>query len=325
MAELDFTKLVRNAALGLLVFLFLTSCQASQTMTASPTLPLATAAESMSTSYPAPASGLATISPATAYPVPESSNQAIPVGEDQGVYPAPYSQPIPIEEDQGAYPAPYPGDITPSFQSQSPVSTTQPLNSTGTSTTISTPPAPPPTNTSIGEYPLPEGSTPSNGSQSFGPYPGPDSQDLSVTPTPGGTSGTESPGVGSGENGGTQLTATPTPLPGLVRTQLEASDPKDFNLVAGEIQLVEFFAFWSPISKSMAPVMYVLEDRYQNRIHFTYLDIDDPANNLYKKLLDNRLPPVFFLLDGVGNVIQEWQGYVKAEDFEAIFAKMTSP
>lgn len=68
----------------------------------------------------------------------------------------------------------------------------------------------------------------------------------------------------------------------------------------------------------MAPVMYVLEEKYKDRIHFVYLDIDDPSNGIFKSLLSSQLPPIFFLLDGEGNVLHEWQGSVKTEDFEAV-------
>jgi thiol-disulfide isomerase/thioredoxin len=103
---------------------------------------------------------------------------------------------------------------------------------------------------------------------------------------------------------------------------LIATNPEGFSLASGELQLVELFAFWSPLSQSMAPVMYLMEDAYGDQIRFVYLDIDDPANALFKALLGNRLPPVFFLLDEQGNVLQEWQGYVKAEEFEQVFSSI---
>ncbi|MGW8250277.1 MAG: TlpA family protein disulfide reductase, partial [Anaerolineales bacterium] len=95
-----------------------------------------------------------------------------------------------------------------------------------------------------------------------------------------------------------------------------------FQLVAGQPQLVEFFAYWDPVSQGMAPIVHVLEDRYQDRIRFVYLDIEDPANSLFKTLIGNRLPPMFFLLDSQGNVVEQWQGRVPAEDFEQVFATL---
>lgn len=66
----------------------------------------------------------------------------------------------------------------------------------------------------------------------------------------------------------------------------------------------------------MAPVVHGLEDRYQDRIRFVYLDIDDPANGLFRSLIGSKLPPIFYLLDGQGNVLQVWRGYVAVEEFE---------
>ncbi len=300
--------------IGWFALFLLTSCQASRTTTVTPILPEAKTEAASVTSYPAPIVEPATITPAEAYPAEANPAEAYPGSELN-------NQIIPTAVDLGVYPIPYPADLTPLSQSQSPgLIPTQPV---GITTLIPTPTTLTglASSTPFGEYPLPDASTPSGDTQTFNPYPGPDNQELTATPLAGETGGTELPGGDSSA----QPTATPTPIPGVVRTQLKASDPTEFSLTAGETQLVEFFAFWSPISQSMAPVMYILEDRYQNRIHFFYLDIDDPANNLYKTLLGDRLPPVFFLLDGEGNVLHEWQGYIKAEDFEASFATLFAP
>jgi thiol-disulfide isomerase/thioredoxin len=169
-----------------------------------------------------------------------------------------------------------------------------------------------PTATLQGAYPPPEG-TQEPGS---GPYPGPGSDQSLVTPGSG-PQPTFAPGVPTEES-----TPTTTPTLGLLRTELVASDPKSFRLASGEYQLVEFFAFWSPESQSMAPVMNVLEQRNSDRVQFVYLDIDDPANSLFKTLLANRLPPVFFLLDGSGNILHEWQGYIELDAFETTIAEL---
>jgi len=149
---------------------------------------------------------------------------------------------------------------------------------------------------------------------------------LTSTTAPGGSLGAATPtgtqgfpeATGTQEAPVEQGTPTVTPTLGLVHTQMEPSDPKEFRIASGQVQLVELFAVWSPASKSMTPVMYILEEKYKDRIHFVYLDIDDPSNGIFKSLLQNRLPPVFFLLDGEGNVMHEWQGSVRAEDFETV-------
>jgi thiol-disulfide isomerase/thioredoxin len=107
-----------------------------------------------------------------------------------------------------------------------------------------------------------------------------------------------------------------------VRTRIRATDPRTFEIISGQPQFVEFFAYWSKTSQSMAPVVHALEDGYDDRIRFVYLDIDDPQNSLFKSLIDDRLPPLFFLLDGQGNVLGEWQGFVSAAEFESAFAAL---
>jgi len=147
------------------------------------------------------------------------------------------------------------------------------------------------------------------------PYPGPTGANVLATP------GAGTQPASAGATTAAALTSTATATMGLLSTRLVATDPKSFQVASGELQLVEFFAFWSPASQSMAPVMNVLEQRLEDRLRFVYLDIDDPANSLYKTLLSNRLPPVFFLLDGTGSVVQEWQGYIELDKFEAAIAE----
>jgi len=122
-------------------------------------------------------------------------------------------------------------------------------------------------------------------------------------------------------NNQAQITSTPeaTPTPALIRTEIQASDPKSFQVVSGRVQFVEFFAYWSPLSQSMAPVVNVLADRYKERIYFVFLDIDAPENSLYKQLIGDRLPPIFFLLDPQGGVINVWEGYVASSELENAF------
>ena len=63
-------------------------------------------------------------------------------------------------------------------------------------------------------------------------------------------------------------------------------------------------------------MVHKLEDQYDNRVNFIYLDIDDPLNSLYTGLLGNQLPPVFFLLNAQGVVQNEWFGYVPEAELE---------
>ncbi|MBN2386673.1 MAG: thioredoxin family protein [Anaerolineales bacterium] len=65
----------------------------------------------------------------------------------------------------------------------------------------------------------------------------------------------------------------------------------------------------------MAPIVHGLEVEYYDRVGFAYLDIDDPATAPFRSALGYRLQPHFFLLDGQGNVVREWLGYVSPDDF----------
>jgi thiol-disulfide isomerase/thioredoxin len=221
----------------------------------------------------------------------------------------------------------------------------EPEETTPAGLTYPEPGALPPTGSAPGTYPQPgfetvpsPGVTQSPFPQAFG-TPSPTSPGLILTSSPTELFGTQpftgtfstqalgTPGTNipqTGVPGGSTAAVTPsaTPTLGLMQTKLVATDPRTFQIASGEFQLVEFFAFWSPESQSMAPVMRVLEQRQEDRLRFVYLDIDDPANGLFKSLLNNRLPPVFFLLDGAGNVLHEWQGPVELEEFEAVFVEV---
>ena len=69
----------------------------------------------------------------------------------------------------------------------------------------------------------------------------------------------------------------------------------------------------------MAPIVHGLESEFHNQINFIYLDIDDPANADVLSLLGFRYQPHFFLLDGEGNIIQQWLGPVSEEEFQNAF------
>ena len=112
-------------------------------------------------------------------------------------------------------------------------------------------------------------------------------------------------------NGAAQdAAATATRQP---RLALEASDPSTVSLAAGQPQLVEFFAFWGATCQGMAPIVHGLEDRYDDRMTFSYLDIDDPSTNVFRTTLGFRYQPEFYLLDAEGNVIQKWVGPVEEQ------------
>ncbi len=69
----------------------------------------------------------------------------------------------------------------------------------------------------------------------------------------------------------------------------------------------------------MAPIVHGLEDRYTDRMTFSYLDIDDPATAPFRSALGFRYQPELYLLDAQGTVIQKWVGPVKGEELAAAF------
>ena len=69
----------------------------------------------------------------------------------------------------------------------------------------------------------------------------------------------------------------------------------------------------------MAPVVHGLEAEYYDQVEFSYLDIDDPANDDIKRILGFRVQPQFFLLNENGEIIHQWFGGVSADDFRSTF------
>jgi thioredoxin-related protein len=69
----------------------------------------------------------------------------------------------------------------------------------------------------------------------------------------------------------------------------------------------------------MAPMVHGLEAQYYGRIRFTYLDADDANTREFQRALGFNYQPEFYLLDGQGNLLQKWVGFVSQEQFEAAF------
>lgn len=63
--------------------------------------------------------------------------------------------------------------------------------------------------------------------------------------------------------------------------------------------------------------MHGLEAEYSDRMIFSYLDIDDPATDEFKSALNYRYQPHIFLLDGDGNVLQQWVGMVSEQELRS--------
>ncbi len=71
----------------------------------------------------------------------------------------------------------------------------------------------------------------------------------------------------------------------------------------------------------MAPMVHGLEAKYYGVIKFSYLDASDPNTQDFQRALGFRYQPEFYLLDGQGNLLQKWVGFVSQDQFEAAFAQ----
>ena len=69
--------------------------------------------------------------------------------------------------------------------------------------------------------------------------------------------------------------------------------------------------------------MHGLEVEYYDRVDFVYLDIDDPRTDSFKQQLGYRYQPHIFLMDGDGNVVQQWVGPVSESDLAAALDQLS--
>lgn len=72
----------------------------------------------------------------------------------------------------------------------------------------------------------------------------------------------------------------------------------------------------------MAPIVHGLEAEYYGRINFFFLNADDPATLDLRRQFGFRVQPEVYLLDGQGQVVHAWYGYVSADQFREEFSKL---
>ena len=79
----------------------------------------------------------------------------------------------------------------------------------------------------------------------------------------------------------------------------------------------------------MAPVVHGLEQQYQGRVDFLYLNVADSANAEAKKALGFKATPHFFFLRADGSPTDTLQGVVPADSVRAsldrLFALRSTP
>jgi hypothetical protein len=66
----------------------------------------------------------------------------------------------------------------------------------------------------------------------------------------------------------------------------------------------------------MAPIVHGLEQQFGKQVDFLYLDVADPRVAEAKAQFGFRATPHFFLINGKGAVLKEWQGVTDAELLE---------
>jgi thiol-disulfide isomerase/thioredoxin len=89
----------------------------------------------------------------------------------------------------------------------------------------------------------------------------------------------------------------------LGRSEMRATNPAEVTIASGQLQFIEFFAFWCPNCKAMAPHVHGLEQIYGDRMNFVYLDRDDPATVDLQAQLGYIYQPHIFILDEAGNIL----------------------
>lgn len=69
----------------------------------------------------------------------------------------------------------------------------------------------------------------------------------------------------------------------------------------------------------MNPVVNGLEQAYEGRVNFSWVDIDMPESRDLKQKYSFRGQPYFVLLDSEQNVIESWYGLVEVDNFRSAF------
>ena len=72
----------------------------------------------------------------------------------------------------------------------------------------------------------------------------------------------------------------------------------------------------------MKPVVHGLEDQFGDQIRFAYIDVDDPASSQLKSELGYTKQPEMYVVDGDGNVVEEWSGFVEQDVLVAALSSL---
>jgi thiol-disulfide isomerase/thioredoxin len=95
------------------------------------------------------------------------------------------------------------------------------------------------------------------------------------------------------------------------------TDPSTVVLASGQVQFIEFFAYWCTVCKAMAPSVHGLEQIYGDQVNFVYLDRDKDTTVELRNQLGYVYQPHIFILDAEGNILYQRSGYVEAVELQA--------
>jgi hypothetical protein len=66
----------------------------------------------------------------------------------------------------------------------------------------------------------------------------------------------------------------------------------------------------------MAPMVHGLKKKYEGRVNFAFIDVDDARNDATRQALGSIYTPEYYLVDKNGNIVKKWIGLTKLNDFE---------
>ncbi|MDA1330484.1 MAG: thioredoxin domain-containing protein [Chloroflexi bacterium] len=81
-----------------------------------------------------------------------------------------------------------------------------------------------------------------------------------------------------------------------------------FDRNTGQVQFLEFFAYWCLNCKALAPSVHGLQDIYGDEVNFVYLDIDKVTNAQLMNEYGFYYQPYILVFDEDGTIIQSWVG-----------------
>ncbi len=117
-------------------------------------------------------------------------------------------------------------------------------------------------------------------------------------------------GSGLPNTGSATTDQSPVPISVILQKEknspITATNPQDFKIASGQLQIVEFYSPDDSLSDSTVTLMHTFENRYQGQVNFVFLDVLDPRNKPYLEKLNDLFYPQFTILDGAGHILDQW-------------------